>query len=85
MSRDAGFCVPENPEFITGCSECLSFPHCQYTVSLDLDTFPEIFGSAIIGNYDCEKGLLGFDGLENAAMETICKKLHNNPVKYANL
>ena len=45
-------------EFITSCSECLSFPHCQYTASLDLDTFPEIFRSAITGNYDCEKGLL---------------------------
>ena len=43
-------------EFITGCSECLSFPHCQYTA--DLDTFQEIFRSEIIGNYDCEKGLL---------------------------
>ena len=52
------FCVPENPKCITGCSECLSFPHCQYTDSLDLDTFPEDFRSAIIGNYDCEKGLL---------------------------
>ena len=40
------------------CSECLSFPHCQYTASPDLDTFPEIFRSAIIGNYDCEKGEL---------------------------
>ena len=48
-------CVPEKPEFITGCSECLSFLHCQYTASLDLDTFPEIYRSAIIGNYDCEK------------------------------
>ena len=47
-----------NPEFITGCSEYLSFPHCQYTASLDLDTFPEVFRSAIIGNYDCKKGLL---------------------------
>ena len=56
-SRDEGFCVPKNPEFITGCSECLSFSHCQYTASLDLDTFPEILRSAIIGNYDCEKGL----------------------------
>ena len=55
-SRDAGFCVPEKPKFITGCSECLSFPHCQYTASLDLDTFQEIFRAAIIGNYDCEKG-----------------------------
>ena len=27
---------------VTVCSECLSFPHCQYTASLDLDTFPEI-------------------------------------------
>ena len=54
-SRDA---APENPEFFTGCSECLSFPHCQYTASLDLHTFPEIFRSAITGNYDCEKGLL---------------------------
>ena len=47
-SRDAGFCVPEKPKFITGCSECLSFPHCQYTASLDLDTFQEIF---LLGNY----------------------------------
>ena len=30
----------------------------EYTASLELDTFPEIFRSAIIGNYDCEKGLL---------------------------
>ena len=45
-----------------GCSQCLSFPHCQYSASLDLDTFPEIFLSAIIGNYDCEKGLLTFWG-----------------------
>ena len=54
-----GFCAPDNPEFITGCtcSKCLSFPHCQYTASLDLDTYPKIFRSAIIGNYDCEKGL----------------------------
>ena len=49
--------LPENPEFITGCSQCLSFPHCRYTASLDLDIFPEIFRSAIIGNYDCEMGL----------------------------
>ena len=41
-----------------GLSKCLSFPYCQYTASLDLDTFPEIFLSAIIGSYDCEKGLL---------------------------
>ena len=33
-------------------------PHCKYTAILDLDTFPEIFRSAIIGNYDYEKGLL---------------------------
>ena len=49
---------PRDPKFITGCSECFSFPHCQYTASLDLDTFSEIFRSTIIGNYDCEKGLL---------------------------
>ena len=53
-SREAESC--KNPEFIKGRSECLSFPHCQYTASLDLATFPEIFRSAIIGNYDCEKG-----------------------------
>ena len=47
----------KNPEFITACSECLSFPHYQYTASLNLDTFQESFCSAIIGNYDCEKGL----------------------------
>ena len=52
------FCVLENPEFIAGNSECLSFPHCQYTASLDLDTFLEIFHSAIVGNFDCEKCLL---------------------------
>ena len=28
----------------------------HYTASLDLDAFPEIFRSAIIGNYDCENG-----------------------------
>ena len=50
--------VPENPEFITGCSECLSFLYCPYTPSLDLDTFTETFRSAIIRNYDCEKCLL---------------------------
>ena len=33
------------------------FPHCQYTANLDLDTFLEIFRSAIIGNHDCGKGL----------------------------
>ena len=58
MSGDAGFCVPENPEFITGNSECRSFPHCQYIASLNLDAFPEIFRTAIIENFDCEKGLL---------------------------
>ena len=47
-----------DPEFITGCSKCLSIPHCQYTASLDLDTFLEVFRSGITGNYDCEKGLL---------------------------
>ena len=45
-------------QFITGWSECLSFPHCQFTGSLDPDIFPEIFRSAIIGTYDWEKGLL---------------------------
>ena len=60
---DPDLCVPGRRilcprEFITGCSKCLSLPHCQYTASLDLDTFLEIFRSAFIGNYDCEKGLL---------------------------
>ena len=53
---DLDLYIPENPEFITGCSQYLSFPNCQYIASLDLDTFPEIFRSAIIRNYDCEKG-----------------------------
>ena len=48
----------KNPEFIAGCSECLLFPHCQYTASLNFDTFPESFRSTIIGNYVCGKGLL---------------------------
>ena len=60
--RNPDLCLPENPELITGC-ERLSFQHCQYTDSLNLYiTFPEIFRSAIIGNYDCEKGLFFYNG-----------------------
>ena len=63
-------------EIITGCSECLSFPHCQYTASLDLDTFPEIFRSAIIGKYDFEKGLLfSLDIYKNSLTETIISNI----------
>ena len=39
---DPDLCVPENPEFITGCSVYLSFPHCQYTATLDLIHFRKI-------------------------------------------
>ena len=35
----------------------------HYTASLDLDSFPEIFRSAIIGNYDWEKGPHGISVL----------------------
>ena len=50
-------------EFFTDCSECLSFSHCQYIASPDLDTFSENFRSAIFGKYDCEKGLLDNESL----------------------
>ena len=81
-SKDAGFCVPENPEFIIRCSECLSFPHCQYTASLDLDTIPEIFRSAIIGNYDWEKGLRKSSGLKFYAIRVTVKIIFKVAYQY---
>ena len=49
----------------------------NYTSSLDLDTFPEIFRSAIIGNYDCEKGLL-YKQLQKAFRSCTYRNSKNN-------
>ena len=75
---DPDLCVQDS-EFITGCSECLSFPHCQYTARRDFDTFPEVLLSANIGNYDCEKGLLFWlsakHGLHTNILQKSCLNL----------
>ena len=50
----------------SGSQDSAGFLHCQYTASLDLYTFSEIFRSAIIGNYNCEKGLLQWKSYINS-------------------